>query len=136
MSVKKMNWITAKYKQFISKIQWNIDNNSIQGDKLETFKKQLAIYREFVGDLEAQFECDKAQLSAPNTGKVDEWIRVEDELPAVSDNPIYLAAHTPRYEGDFYITQCGFSSIDAGIWPNVTHWRPLPTLPVLTQTKQ
>jgi len=62
------------------------------------------------------------------------WISVKDRYPTPNDNdkPVYLAFHPIQWGGDYEITQAGFTSADAGIWPVVTHWMPLPQPPIQT----
>jgi len=54
------------------------------------------------------------------------WISVNDRYPTSNDKPVYLTFHPIQWEGDYEVTQAGFTSADAGIWPVVTHWMPLP----------
>lgn len=68
------------------------------------------------------------------TGK-EGWVDINERLPEVNKEPVYLALHPVQHEGDYPITQCGFSSKDAGIWNCVTHWRELPAPPQIDKEK-
>lgn len=56
-----------------------------------------------------------------------QWISVEERLPEIGQ---FCIVYQPigAYDGR-PIFSCGFHSIDAGIWPNITHWQPLPKPP-------
>lgn len=75
-----------------------------------------------------EVEKELRQASLPSNDKQG-WIDVGERLPEISEDPIYLVYHKPRWEDDYPITQAGFKSIDAGIWPDAIKWMPLPPPP-------
>lgn len=108
---------------------------------LEAMKKRFV---ELIGDSAGVFFEDKFYVRLPIAEEAaialatewaakEKWVSVEDMLPEISEDPIYLVFHRPRFPGDYHTTQCGFTSIDAGIWPYVIKWQPIPQPPTNQQ---
>ena len=92
---------------------------------------------ELCEDLETLPCCDtyegQAEYLIANGVTVQEWISVEDKLPA--DSGYYLVAYQNKHNGSTTIDIDMYVICSAGVWWSneykykVTHWMELPELP-------